>query len=159
MLNYDLSPLFRSTVGFDRVMRLLDSAVNLESQGNGYPPYNIEKTGENSYRIVLAVAGFSEGELNIEQRQNTLFVWGKKEQTNDNVTYLHRGLAARAFERRFELADHVNVVSAKLENGLLQIELVHEVPEALKPRRIPVGTGQPSFGAQKTKVIEGSKAA
>jgi molecular chaperone IbpA len=152
MLSFDFSPLFRSTVGFDRVMSLLDQAM--AAGEGGYPPYNIEKTGEDQYRIVVAVAGFAEEDLTVEQKATTLLVAGRKTPREEGVTFLHRGLAGRPFERRFELADHVRVVGARLANGLLEIELVREVPEALKPRRIAI-TG----GEQKAKptLIEGEK--
>jgi molecular chaperone IbpA len=151
MLNYDFSPLFRTTVGFDRIMSLLDSAGGHDGS---YPPYNIEKTGEDKYKIVLAVAGFGEDDIVLEQKEGTLVVTARKQQESD-TTYLHRGLASRAFEKRFELADHVNVTGAKLVNGLLEIELVREVPEALKPRRISIG----SASAKGMKLVEGEKAA
>lgn len=156
MLSFDFSPLFRSTVGFDRIMNLLDQAM-AASEG-GYPPYNIEKTGEDNYRIVLAVAGFSEDELNVEQRQTTLVITGRKAPREEEVTYLHRGLAGRSFERRFELADHVQVTGARLVNGLLEIDLVREVPEALKPRRIAIATTETAqVGRTKPTLIEGEK--
>ncbi|MGE0425223.1 MAG: Hsp20 family protein [Reyranellaceae bacterium] len=140
MRAYDFSPLFRSTVGFDRVFQLLDS-VNSDMGGNGYPPYNIEKVGENGYRITLAVAGFTAQDIEIVQQENALKVSGKIAAKDEQGAFLHRGIAARAFERRFEVADHVRVTDAKLENGLLHIELVREVPEEKKPRVIPVSAG------------------
>ncbi len=143
MRTYDFSPLFRSTVGFDRVFQLLDS-VNSDLGGNGYPPYNIEKVGENGYRITLAVAGFTSQDIEIVQQENALKVSGKIAAKDEQSSFLHRGIAARAFERRFEVADHVRVTDAKLENGLLHIELVREVPEEKKPRVIPVSAGQPA---------------
>ena len=155
MLNYDFAPLFRSTIGFDRIMSLLDGATGANE--SGYPPYNIEKSGEDNYKIVLAVAGFGEEDLAIEQKEGTLTVSGRKQQ-EPSTTYLHRGLASRFFERRFELADHVKVSGAKLVNGLLEIELVREVPEALKPRRIAIGTGAAGT-ASGVKLVEGEKAA
>ena len=162
MLNYDFSPLFRSTVGFDRVMRLLDAAGNLEAGGgSSYPPYNIEKTGEDAYRITLAVAGFSEDELSIEAREGQLVVTGRKAEVEDKATVLHRGIATRAFERRVQLADHVRAVEAVTENGLLHIDLVREVPEALKPRKIEIG-GVPAsktIGQDNQKRVEKVKAA
>lgn len=139
MRAYDFSPLFRSTVGFDRVFQLLDS-VNSDVGGNGYPPYNIEKVGDNGYRITLAVAGFTDKDIEIVQQENTLRVAGKIAAKDERNPFLHRGIAARAFERRFEVADHVRVTDAKLENGLLHIELVREVPEEKKPRVIAVST-------------------
>jgi molecular chaperone IbpA len=154
MLSFDFSPLFRSTVGFDRVMNLLDQAM--AAGEGGYPPYNIEKTADDQYRIVVAVAGFGEDELTIEQKATTLLVAGRKGQREGDVTYLHRGLAGRSFERRFELADHVKVSGARLANGLLEIDLVREVPEALKPRRIAIATGEVA-GKGKPTLIEGEK--
>jgi len=144
MRHYDLSPLYRSTVGFDRLFSLLDQAANVDAAPT-YPPYNIERTGENAYRITIAVAGFAESELAIESRENTLTVRGGKETRAEEKSreILHQGIAARAFERRFQLADHVQVSGASLENGLLHIDLVREVPEAQKPRQIPIGKGGP----------------
>ena len=141
MRHFDLSPLYRSTVGFDRIANLLEQVSVAEGQAS-YPPYNIEKTGENAYRITIAVAGFSEAELNVEAREGQLIVTGRKAETEDEAkrNYLHRGIATRAFERRFQLADHVRAPDAVTENGLLHIDLVREVPEALKPRRIEIAT-------------------
>ena len=144
MRSYDFSPLYRSAVGFDRLARQLESAAR-SSQENGWPPYNIETTGENAYRIEIAVAGFSPDELNIEAKENSLTVTGKKAANDDasvQKTYLHRGLAERDFERRFQLADYVVVKGADLSNGLLTIDLQRELPEALKPRRIEIATGK-----------------
>lgn len=141
MRSYDFSPLYRSFVGLDRMANLIDAASQFESTG-GYPPYNVAQTDENSYRIELAVAGFSEDELEIESHENVLTVTGRKtdaEADNDGRTYLHRGIAERGFERRFQLADHVLVTGANLVNGLLVIDLVRELPEALKPRKIAIG--------------------
>jgi molecular chaperone IbpA len=138
----DFAPLFRSTVGFDRLTRLLEQTVPSEEQA--YPPYNIEKTAENAYRITLAVAGFTEDELELVAHENTLIIKGKQKGDNDNTAnanFLYRGIAARAFERRFQLADHVQVKGAALANGLLQVELVREVPEQLKPRKVAISTG------------------
>ncbi len=132
----DIAPLLRSTVGFDHLWRLLDQALQVD-EGGSYPPYNIEKHGEDRYRIVMAVAGFRPEELEVVTEPNLLIVRGKRHEEPE-VEYLHRGIAGRAFERRFQLADHVRVVDARLENGLLVIELVREIPEALKPRRIPI---------------------
>jgi molecular chaperone IbpA len=151
MQTFDLSPLFRSTVGFDRLTRLLDSAGRLDDSTFSYPPYNIEQTGEDAYRIVMAVAGFGENELSITQQGNSLVISGKQEKPAEDKKYLYRGIAGRAFERRFELADHIKVVGAGLVNGLLNVELKREVPEAMKPRTIKIGNGD-------GKVIE-SKAA
>jgi molecular chaperone IbpA len=140
MRGFDLSPLYRSTVGFDRLFGALDQVANPE---NGYPPYNIERTGEDAYRVTLAVAGFGESELNVEVKQNSLTVKGEKtaEQKTDNEV-LYRGIAGRSFERRFQLADHVEVRGANLENGLLHIDLVRVIPEAMKPRTISIGNGK-----------------
>ena len=143
MRTYDFSPLYRSAVGFDRLANLLESASR-SSQENGWPPYNIETTGENAYRIEIAVAGFTTDELNIEVKENLLTVTGRKTANDDAApqkTYLHRGLAERDFERRFQLADYVVVTDADLVNGLLSISLKRELPEALKPRRIEIGAG------------------
>ena len=144
MLNYDLAPFYRSTIGFDRLLAMLDKAVGAEQNAPTYPPYNIERTGENAYRITLAVAGFAEKELSVETRENTLTVRGSKEQSNkdEKREVLYQGIAARAFERRFQLADHVVATGAACENGLLHIDLVREVPEAQKPRTIPIVSGK-----------------
>ena len=141
MRSYDLSPLYRSTVGFDRLFSLLNQVGGVDA-APGYPPYNIERTDENSYRISIAVAGFAPTDLTIETRENTLSVRGSKavgENGASKAEVLHQGIAARAFERRFQLADHVKVTAANLENGLLHVDLVREVPEAQKPRTIPIG--------------------
>lgn len=135
MNTLDLSPLFRSTVGFDRVSRLLEGALN---DAPTYPPYNIEKLSEDDYRIVMAVAGFAEDDLTITVKENSLQVEGHREEADTEVQYLHRGIAGRAFNRKFELADHIQVRGAKLENGLLVIDLQREIPEALKPRTIAI---------------------
>ena len=138
MTTFDLSPLFRSTIGFDRVPRLLEAAVN---DAPSYPPYNIEKLDENEYRIVMAVAGFGEDDITVTVKENSLFVEGKVTDKDADVKYLHRGIAGRAFERRFELADHIQVQGGRLENGLLVIDLKREIPEALKPRTIEIASG------------------
>ena len=152
MRSVDLTPLLRATVGFDRMMNLLDTQTRLD-QGDGYPPYNIEKIGEDNYRITMAVAGFGEDDLDVTVKENSLTIKGKKADADqDKVKYLYRGIATRTFERRFELADHIKVSAAKLENGLLSLELVREVPEAMKPRTIKIGGAR----APKPKVIEGS---
>ena len=151
MRTYDFTPLYRSAVGFDRLANLLESASRTGAE-SGYPPYNIETTGENAYRIEIAVAGFTTDELNIEVKENLLTVTGRKTANDDAATqktYLHRGLAERDFERRFQLADYVVVTDANLVNGLLSISLKRELPEALKPRRIEIGAG--------SKLIEGKK--
>lgn len=148
MRTLDLSPLYRTGVGFDRLVRLLD--MNIQ-QDSGYPPYNIEAVEENAYEISIAVAGFSESELDIVSENNTLTVSGKKESDGVERSYLHQGIAYRSFERRFQLADYVKVVAAKLENGLLQISLEREVPDAMKPRKIEIGTGSAKVIEQNAK--------
>jgi molecular chaperone IbpA len=141
MRTIDLSPLYRSAVGFDRLASLLDAASRADAP-SGYPPYNIETVGENAYRVEIAVAGFKPEELNIEAKENTLTVQGKKAANDDSAAkrYLHRGLAERNFERRFQLADYVVVTGANLADGLLSIELERQLPEALKARRIEIST-------------------
>jgi molecular chaperone IbpA len=151
MRTYDLTPFYRSTVGFDRFFSLLDQATD---SGSGYPPYNIERTGENDYRITVAVSGFSQGELSIVAKENTLTIKGEKsanENGKDKNEVLYRGIAARAFERVFQLADFVQVKNASLEHGLLHVDLVREIPEAKKPRSIPI-----TSGAQAPQVVDGS---
>ena len=139
MRTFDLAPLYRSTVGFDRLFTMLDSLGQPDGSGQTYPPYNIERTGENTYRITMAVAGFDESELTIEAREHALTVKGEKaEEDGGEAQYLYRGIAKRAFERRFQLADHVEVRAASLKNGLLHIDLLREIPEAMKPRRIEI---------------------
>jgi molecular chaperone IbpA len=133
---FDFSPLFRSSVGFDRMLDALEAASRVEYFDN-WPPYDIAKTGEDDYRITMAVAGFSQDELSVTQEQNMLVVAGQKPRSDDEQ-YLHRGIAGRAFQRRFELADHVKVVGADLSNGLLTIDLEREIPEEMKPRRIEI---------------------
>jgi molecular chaperone IbpA len=141
MDRFDFSPLFRSTIGFDRFTRLVDAASRVDSTAVAYPPYNIEKTGEDAYRLTMAVAGFAPAELDITVQENTLLVTGKAQKEDENGGgYLHRGIARRAFERRFSLADHMNVVGASLDNGMLSVDVVREVPEAAKPRTIKIGT-------------------
>lgn len=139
MRTYDLSPLYRTAIGFDRLGRLLNDAQRADNETN-YPPYNVELVSEDNYRIVMAVAGFAEEELDIETEQQTLKVTGKKDKTSDDVTFLHRGIAARDFEHTFQLADHVKVTEANLENGLLTVSLEREIPEALKPRKVAIGS-------------------
>lgn len=141
MRGYDLTPLYRSTVGFDRLFSLLDGAFDGPTQS--YPPYNIERTGEDAYRITVAVAGFTEKDLNIEVKENALTIRGDKSDADaeDKPEVLYQGIAARAFERRFQLADHVEVTGASVENGLLHVDLVRRIPEAKKPRQIPIGKG------------------
>jgi len=150
MRTLDLTPLYRSAVGFDRLAGLLETAART-GETAGWPPYNIETTGENAYRIEIAVAGFKPEELNLEVKENLLTVTGKKAANDDAARkYLHRGLAERDFERRFQLADYVVVTEANLDNGLLAISLKRELPEALKPRSIPIGTAQPLIEGEKT---------
>jgi molecular chaperone IbpA len=146
MRTFDLAPLYRSTVGFDRLFSMLDGFESAP----GYPPYNIERTGENDYRVTVAVAGFGEKELSIEVKENTLTIKGNKQvKEEQNGEVLYQGIAARAFERVFQLADHVQVKRASLENGLLHVDLVREIPEAKKPRQIPIGNDK-----AKAEVIE-----
>ena len=143
MPSFDFTPLFRSTVGFDRLPSLFDAASRID-QTPSYPPYNIEKTGADSYRIVMAVAGFAPDDLSIVAQANSLTITGKNQRDDGQAKYLHRGIAGRAFERRFDLADHIKVSGASLDNGLLSVDLVREVPEAMKPRTIAIGGGAPS---------------
>jgi len=153
MRNYDLTPLLRATVGFDRMFNMLDTATRLDEGAPSFPPYNIEKTGEDSYHIVMAVAGFAEADLDVTAKENSLVVTGKKDSdpgTPATERYLHRGIATRAFERRFDLADHIRVTGARIENGLLHIELLRELPEAMKPRNIAIE----STARKPAKVIE-----
>jgi molecular chaperone IbpA len=142
MRTFDLAPLYRSTVGFDRLFSLLDQG--LEGAAPGYPPYNIERTGENEYRVTVAVAGFNEPELSVVAKENTLTIRGEKNAKDEEKRgdVLYQGIAARTFERQFQLADHVQVKGANLENGLLHVDLVREIPEAKKPRSIPIGNGK-----------------
>ncbi len=154
MRTIDFTPLYRSAVGFDRLASLLESASRTTGEASGWPPYNIETTGENAYRIEIAVAGFKPDELSLEVKENLLTVTGRKTANDDAAkTYLHRGLAERDFERRFQLADYVVVTEASLDNGLLAISLKRELPEALKPRRIEIATGKSA------PLIEGEAAA
>ena len=151
MSTYDLTPFYRSTVGFDRLFNLLDQVASDGSPG--YPPYNIERTGENAYRITVAVSGFAEAELSIVAKENTLTIKGEKtanENGREKSAVLYRGIAARAFERVFQLADFVQVKTASLENGLLYVDLIREIPEAKKPRSIPIST------AAQAQVVDGS---
>lgn len=143
MRSFDFAPLYRSTVGFDRLAQLLDSAAGLDNDAPAYPPYNIERLTENEYRITMAVAGFSDGDLKIEVKEQTLMVAGQKASEEKERQFMHRGIATRAFERRFQLADHVEVTGAELKDGLLNINLVRNVPERLKPRTITIGTDTP----------------
>lgn len=156
MRSFDLSPLFRSTVGFDHLARMLDAAQRIDDQSLSYPPYNIEKLGEDNYRITMAVAGFGEDDLEITAKGQSLVVSGRvKKEEAAAGQFLHRGIAGRSFERRFELADTVKVTGASLLNGLLHIELVREIPEALKPRTIAITKGE---GTATTKLIDSQAA-
>lgn len=154
--NLDFSPLFRSSIGFDRMLDALQAANRIETIDN-WPPYDILKTGEDDYRIAMAVAGFSQDELTMTQEQNLLIISGQKANAED-VQYLHRGIAGRSFQRRFELADHVKVVGADLVNGLLTIDLKREIPEAMKPRRIEISTDE-ALPKVDSKQIEAEKQA
>jgi molecular chaperone IbpA len=153
MRTFDLTPLYRSTVGFDRVFDLLDSAGKAES--TGYPPYNIERLDDNDYRITLAVAGFGEADLDLEIRENTLTITGARKDSDDGQEFLYQGIAGRSFERRFQLAEHVKVAGASLVNGLLNIDLKREIPEAMKPRKIAINGGE----ATNIKVLKDQDAA
>jgi molecular chaperone IbpA len=145
MRTYDFAPLYRSTVGFDRLFSMLDQAARVEPSTQ-WPPYDIEKVAEDAYRITMAVAGFSPNEIELTQHDTTLLVAGQKQDRDEEHAYLHRGIAARAFRQTFSLADHVKVTGARLENGLLAVDLKREVPEALKPRRIAIGGAQAAVG-------------
>lgn len=150
MRTYDFSPLFRSTIGFDRLTNIMDTAMRQSDATEAYPPYNIQKTGENSYCITLAVAGFSEEELEIVSHEGKLVIEGRvkpNEENKENI-FLHRGIAGRAFKRSFQLADHIKIMGANLSNGLLNVELVREIPEELKPRKIEISR------SPKTRIIE-----
>ena len=140
MRTYDLSPLMRSTIGFDRIGRLLDMAARPTEEALAYPPYNIEKSGDDAYRITMAVAGFAPAELTVTLSEGSLVISGRHAEEAPGATFLHRGIAARAFERRFDLADTIKVVDSRLENGLLHVNLVREIPEAKKPRQIQIVT-------------------
>lgn len=150
MRNYDFTPLYRSTVGFDRLASIMDRAMSVDVNSNGYPPFNIEKSDDDKYRISIAVAGFSDDELSIETRDHQLVISAKKAEAEpaSDVTFLHRGIAARSFEKRFQLADHVRAVNAETVNGILHVELVREVPEALKPRRIKISHANKAIEAK-----------
>ncbi|KZL20761.1 Small heat shock protein IbpA [Pseudovibrio axinellae] len=154
MRHFDLTPLYRSTVGFDRLFSMLD-AKGTEQQGSAYPPYNIERTGESSYRITMAVAGFKEDELTIEAKEHVLTVSGDKHPEGEDREVLYRGIASRAFERRFQIAEYVKVIGASMEHGLLHIDLIREIPEAKKPRKIDITSGDKT----EHKQIEGETVA
>lgn len=151
MATIDLSPLYRSSVGFDRMASLLDAALRSDTSASGYPPYNIELIAENQYAITLAVAGFEEDDLEIEVENGVLRVTGKKPQENEQREFLHRGIANRAFERKFSLAEHIEVKGAALKNGLLTIGLVKNIPEAMKPKRISIGSSMKELLEDRTK--------
>ena len=154
MNRYDFTPLFRSTVGFDHLTRLMDLAFETSTNDGGYPPYNIEKLGDDTYRITMAVAGFEQDDINLTQTDNVLIVKAASKTENDATVreYLHRGIAARSFERRFTLSDHVNVTAANLVNGLLHIDLMREVPEHKKPRQIAIESQKPGLMEQVKKL-------
>jgi molecular chaperone IbpA len=140
MRSFDFAPLYRTTVGFDQIANMMDRVLTSDGATPSYPPYNIEKLDEDSYRITIAVAGFSEEDLSVEVRERSLIVSARKKDEDEGKTYLHRGIATRAFERRFALADHVQVTGAAHANGMLHIELERQVPEALKPRQIEISS-------------------
>ena len=159
MDRFDFSPLFRSTIGFDRLTRLVDAATRVDNSSLAYPPYNIEKTGEDAYRLTMAVAGFSPDELDLTAQENSLLVTGKAKKEDEESRYLHRGIARRAFERRFSLADFVEVKHASFEDGLLQVELERKVPESMKPRKIDINVGKAHGHTGNVKTIEHAKVA
>lgn len=144
MRNFDLAPLYRATIGFDQIADMMDRVLSSDAGQTTYPPYNIEKTAEDTYRISIAVAGFTDDELSVEVREGALIVSARKAEDSEERTYLHRGIATRAFERKFQLADHVKVSGASHADGMLHIDLEREVPEALKPRRIEIASAAPS---------------
>ncbi|MFD0978829.1 MULTISPECIES: Hsp20 family protein [Tropicimonas] len=152
MRTLDFAPLYRATVGFDRIADMMDRVMETEVSAPTYPPYNIEKIDENAYRISVAVAGFAESELNVEVKEGALIVSARKAEDDKERTFLHRGIATRAFERRFQLADHVRVSGASHVDGMLHIDLVREVPEALKPRRIEITNGKKAIEAETVEV-------
>jgi molecular chaperone IbpA len=156
-MNLNLDPFWRSSIGFDRIFDLMDNSLRYQPEDN-YPPYNIVRTGENAFRISLAVAGFKPDQIGVTVHQNTLIITGSEAQKGDH-DYLHHGIASRAFERRFSLADFVEVKEASFEDGLLQIDLLRVVPDAMKPRRIDIRTGAAAQNNSKAKTIEGVKAA
>ena len=154
MRNYDFSPLYRATVGFDRIADLMDRALTADAPQPTYPPYNIEKTADDAYRISIAVAGFSADELSVEVKDGAVHVAARKSADETPKTYLHRGIATRAFERRFALADHVRVTGATHADGMLHIDLVREIPEALKPRRIEIARAAEDATTDEAKAVE-----
>ena len=159
MRTFDLAPLYRATVGFDQMADLMDRVLSDNVGAQTYPPYNIEKTADDGWRISIAVAGFTDDELSVEQRENALVISARKSDETEEKgrTYLHRGIATRAFERRFALADHVRVTGASHENGMLHVDLVREVPEALKPRRIEIANGGANGRTVEAKAVEKQK--
>ena len=154
MRSFDFAPFYRSTVGFDRMFSMLDQVGNVESSAPSYPPYNIERSGENAYRISVAVAGFVDADLSIETKESTLTIRGEKQASDEErrVDVLYHGIAARNFERSFQLADHVQVKGASLENGLLHVDLAREIPEAMKSRAIPILTSGKLLEVMPTKI-------
>ena len=155
MRNFDFAPLYRSTVGFDRMFSMLDELGSVDGSAPSYPPYNIERSGENAFRVSVAVAGFTDADLSIEARGNTLTIRGEKQANDEEKTgdVLYKGIAERTFERNFQLADHVAVKGARLENGLLHVDLVREIPEAIKPRSIPIASSSKVLEVQPTKAV------
>lgn len=157
MTIFDFSPLLRSTVGFDHMMHSLDSAYRLDDGSTGYPPYDIESDGEDRYRVTIAVAGFDKGDLNVEIRDDTLWITGARAEDGHDANYLYRGIPGGSFERSFRLAENVKVTGAHLENGLLRIDLVHEVPEEMKPRKIEISAAKDGRLASRAKrLVEGA---
>ena len=152
MRTFDFAPLYRSTVGFDRMFSMLDQLGGVEGSARSYPPYNIERTGENAFRISVAVAGFSQADLSIEAKENRLTIRGARQPKEKTADVLYLGIAARTFERSFQLADHVAVEGASLDNGLLHVELVREIPEAMKPRTIPITSPSKLLEATPTEI-------
>jgi molecular chaperone IbpA len=153
MRTFDFAPFYRSTVGFDRVFSTLDQLVGMDGSVPGYPPYNIVRTGENAYRISVAVAGFTDADISIEAKENTLTIHGEKQVNEEEKTgdVLYQGIAARNFERSFQLADYVQVKGASLENGLLHVDLVREIPEAMRPRAIPIASSRKVLNVEPTR--------
>lgn len=157
MVTFDFSPFYRSTIGFDRMAQFLENAARVAEVDNGYPPYNIESVGEDRYRVTIAVAGFDKNELEIEVHENVLYVSGHRKDETGDRQFLHRGIAGRDFRRQFRLADYVRVEDAALDNGLLTIDLVRELPEAMKPRTVPITSGAPKSIVSKAKKMLGSE--
>ena len=157
---YDFSPLYRSTIGFDRIVDMLNKAAGVET-GNNWPPYDIERTGDDQYRITMALAGFSPQEIELLQQEGTLIITGQKASEPEDARFLHRGIAGRSFKQTFRLAEHVKAAGANMADGLLTIDLVREIPEALKPRRIEIGSGNEHQAVNRDKIqqIERGKAA